>query len=322
MKKLTKILVFAIVLISIGIAGCEKQIGTEQHKTLSNNKIIFKTEKGLPVFSNEKNFVAAYNELSKELNSNEETDSSLSVLLERNNQYQTLMDKYLKEEKEWLDHEKLDLGNDPDDKYVDDDALRLLLNSQNEIIIGTSIYKFAKENVIYKIKNKNWAVLDKIRKNSDNFSKFSANKDVVLLNYDPDKSSCRSNFTYHGFKNYKTNRLVKWKASIINTSQYGIPITSVKAKTISYKLRNRRWIKYRTKIVAQIYGFYIQEMRLGPCDDNVVGDYRSGQISSSNSSSSVKCRIGNGAYPFYVKNRGITMHYVCDTWSKTYTLEW
>ncbi len=305
-------------------AGCQKQELVEQTTQDNSNKLVFKSEKGLLCFDTEKKFTDTYNTIETMLTAENYTDSAISIILEKNNSYNSMMHQYLIEEENWLNNYELDLNNDPDDKYIDDDVLRLLLNNQGEIIIDNSIYKFVKDDIIIKIKNKNWELLEQIRKAPNNISKYTSNDNIVLLNYDPDKSSCRSNFSKHGFENYKTDRLVKWKASIINTSQYGFPITSVKAKTKSYKRKNRRWVKYNTHIIAKINSFTLYEMGVnnGQCSENNEGTDKDEKKVEYYNNSEAKCRIGNSGRPFTIRNNTITMYYYCNGWSKTYTLDW
>jgi hypothetical protein len=323
MKNLTKILVLALVLVSIGIAGCQKEIG----KNINNNENQFsnsiytlpklKVVNGILSFKTKKEFLTVYNYFAKKADSSQVVNNFKSKY-----NYIPLYEKIEKEENQWLNCKNLNIDNDPDDKYIDDDAYRILLNENGEVIIQNIIYKFVQNNIVYRINNLDWKALEKINMSQKNYFKNSKIDNVVILNWDPDKSSvCRQNYYYKDWKNYSTDKLVKYKVSVIN-----VPFSAcVKAKTVSLIRKRNRWVRYKTRVIAQVYNFqyYIYDAYSSQynCENNRYPLQATGKRVSYSNRDKAEARVGIGR-PFSVHKNDVRVYFYCNGWSKTMTLTW
>ncbi len=133
----------------------------------------------------------------------------------------SLRNKIEEEEEIWLDDEELDETTDPDNHIVVDEVTRTIFNETGQLLVAGELV--------------------------------DANE---LLNLNDDghtdsrSNNCKTNKSKHHYTNYTTNRLMKEVVSIISYPW----ATYIKAKTKSYKKKNKRWKKYRRKLKAQAYG--------------------------------------------------------------------
>ena len=95
-------------------------------------------------------FVAFYDDLDEEqLNAKEEeigfSEDAPIYAFNSELGFASLFQEITREEEEWLNQEELDLEADPDDYFVDDQGYRAVLNVDNEVQVGKSIYKLTED---------------------------------------------------------------------------------------------------------------------------------------------------------------------------------
>jgi len=162
-------------------------------------------------------------------------------------------------EEEWLDNEELDEENDPDDYFVFDESVRTLLNADNEVQIGNSIYKLVEEGYFEIVDGdvNSLRVLDPASTSSMRINASTLPENIVFHGesnegnakvnlFDDCKGMKRD--VYWGYGNRRKIKCV--------VSHWNNPWGSrrVAAKTKNYRKKKRRWKKYRTTCYAKVYG--------------------------------------------------------------------
>jgi|GEM_PF-5059263 len=106
-----------------------------------------------------------FNFIIDSLNRTPDTDPIVAQLQQKNN-YVSLQTKIENKEDSILNAGgDIDSTNDPENYFIVDDDLQALLNSQNEIIIGNTLYKFLNDSTVVTITNPTQAVLTRVRNN-------------------------------------------------------------------------------------------------------------------------------------------------------------
>lgn len=205
--------------------------------------------------------------------------------------FQSLHKKIAVEEEVWLDNEELDLANDPDDHFIIEDELRALLNTDAEVQIGTSVYKFV-ENGYFEITNGDISTLSLLERTFENYESLPENVifegNLVPLTNSSDCDSGRRKGDYKF--NSNKDRRIKWKVSHVTYPWNRFVI----AKTKNYKKKRRRWKKYRTYCMAQVYGHIsgVDSDGNADCSVKVQFNYKgSNYYASSNNKKRVKHKL-------------------------------
>ena len=200
--------------------------------------------------------------------------------------FESLFQKIAEEEEEWLAQEELDLSEDPDDYFVDDEGYRAVLNADNEVQVGESIYKLTEEGY-FQITDGNVESLREIGGKST--GRIALPENIIFVpnkNYDENgrvsASGHKSSKSDSGFKKIGDRR-IKWKVKHA-TPFFGS--RHVYAQTKNYKKKGRRWKKYRTYVYAQVYGNISGSG--GNCNTQV--DFNPGLISSNSKSNKKKVK--------------------------------
>lgn len=166
--------------------------------------------------------------------------------------FKSLHKKIAIEEELWLNQEEPDWNNDPDNHFVDLEELRSLLNVDGEVQIGNFIYKLT-EDGYFEIANGSLQSLKLL--DVSNLGKTSLPANTVFVGDGNSQSKlsssdCRSGKSDWGYQNAGSKR-IKWRVShrTYLWGRYAI------AKTKNYKKKRRRWKKYRTGVLADVYGY-------------------------------------------------------------------
>jgi hypothetical protein len=126
----------------------------------------------------------------------------------------------------------LDIQNDPDNHFIVGEELRSLFNVNNEIIIGSSIYKVFEDWVVIEIKNLELKELEVLcDKNSFDFSQLNENCVVHNPPQIKKSSTCKANKDNVEYENYAINYKSKVRITITNAPF----IHFVKAEVTKYK---------------------------------------------------------------------------------------
>ena len=166
--------------------------------------------------------------------------------------FKSLYEKIDIEEEEWLNQEEPDWDNDPDNHFVDIEELRTLLNVDGEVQIGNVIYKLTESGYFEILDNslQSLKLLD-----VSNLGKNSLPTNTVFVGDGNSQSKlsssdCRS-WRRKSDKTTAGSKRIKWVVS-----HWSYPWgTYATAKTKNYKKKGRRWKKYRTDVLADVYGF-------------------------------------------------------------------
>lgn len=110
--------------------------------------------------------------------------------------YNTLVDQ-------WLNHEELDLATDPDNDILFDAVEQALLNDQQEVMIGESIYVFGKPEKTYQITGDYGSSLSAINSGQD----VSNNPYIIVTNRET--GACKSWISTNDLHGYAAQRRVK-----------------------------------------------------------------------------------------------------------------
>ncbi|MEM1319643.1 MAG: hypothetical protein AAGG75_05265 [Bacteroidota bacterium] len=217
----------------------------------------------------EDDFVEANSHMTdEELNLFEEesgySDEQAMIDFESQYDYQSLRSVLRAQEEVWLDNEVLDEENDPNDHFIIDDYVQTLLNSEEEVMIEGSIYKFLESGAYYEITDGDCQTLAGIKDGSID----PANAPNVIIHIEENmegiersEERCQTN---KGIKDKITSGSyrIKWKLKIFNYPwQCG-----AKSKVISYKRKGwpKRWKRHRTTVEACLRATF--------CDRNHVLD--------------------------------------------------
>ena len=304
MKNLTtKLVIVFTILLTISCQKQQEEIIHKNDTTLNEfssltydsriNNLTFPINNGLLVFNDlnelkntvsileeevntyDDTFLRTYNSLSSEELDNLEEKigfdeyTPLKTFITNNN-FNALFLKQAKAEEEWLNNEELDITTDPDNHFVEDKALQAILNTQSEVMVGKAIYKMFDFGYII-IEDGSFNTLESIRRNPQNL----AYKNVTIVgdNYVLKGAGCNSGKGKSNFK-YNGSYRIKWKIS------HRTPITGrrVKATTINYKKKGKRWKKARAYTKCMAYGFISdlpgdcsKQLNFNP--DNVYSDW-------------------------------------------------
>jgi len=166
--------------------------------------------------------------------------------------FKSLYEKIAIEEELWLNQEEPDWDNDPDNHFVDLEEVRTVLNTDGEVQIGNFIYKLT-EDGYFEIANGSLQSLKLL--DVSNLAKTSLPANTVFVGEGNSQlklssSDCRSGKSDWGFTEFG-NRRIKWRVSHRSYLWGRYAIT----KTKNYKKKRRRWKKYRTNVLADVYGY-------------------------------------------------------------------
>ncbi len=182
------------------------------------------------------------NQKEEELNFNEEKPL---IDFANNLDFNSLYQKIANEEEIWLNNDELDIENDPDNHFIIDEVERAVLNIDNEIMVGDTIYKLT-ENGVFKITDGKTSHLANLDENN-------LSENVLFEgNGNENRGDCRSGLHNSWWKRSGSKR-IKWVVS--HWSHIWSP-RRVAAKTKNYKKRSWfGWKKYRTKCWARVHGY-------------------------------------------------------------------
>ena len=194
-------------------------------------------------------FVEFYKDLDEEaLNAKEEEIefNEEKPLLDFANQigFNSLYQKIYTDERAWLSQDDPDWNNDPDNYFIDNEALRVLLNEDSEVKIGMSIYKFNEDGSYYEITDGNLIKLDQIDNREGDIN-------IIIHNNQQSIEECKtnkSNFDY--IVSSSGLHRIKWVIKVYNYP-WGC---GIKSKVKSYKRRGRSWRKHRTYLGIGLEG--------------------------------------------------------------------
>ncbi len=187
--------------------------------------------------------------------------------------YVSLRSFLLCEEEDWLATTSGEnINNDPDNHYIDDDALRTILNRYAEVKIGDVYYRFL-ENGHFETTDINTLILTRNGLYTNEMNGYVITDTLYRLECNSGKS--RSNY----ITNSSETRRIKWVVS------HRTPFPSgryVQAKTVNYYKKNGHWKKYATACISQVYGkisgmsgncsdYYIFNTFQGPCKYKLAG---------------------------------------------------
>ncbi len=193
--------------------------------------------------------------------------------------FKSLYEKIAIEEELWLNQEEPDWDNDPDNHFVDLEELRSLLNIDGEVQIGDFIYKLT-EDGYFEIANGSLQSLKLL--DVSNLGKTSLPANTVFVGDGNSQSKlsssdyCRS-WRRKSDKTTAGSKRIKWVVSHWSYP-WGMYAT---AKTKNYKKKRRRWKKYRTDVLADVYGYVSGVNSSGDADCssqvdiNPYGNYKS-----------------------------------------------
>jgi len=180
---------------------------------------------------------------------------------ERRYRFSSLRKKIDALEEIWLNNEELDLRNDPDNHFIDENALRTLLNENEEVVIGRSIYKFTDRGYI-EISGRSFETLSQLDVQNINANDLPENVKLVG-DFDANRAEgCHSSKRNSGYKT-SGNKRIKWVISHW-THPWG---RRAMAKTKNYKKRGNRWKKRRSYCFATVGGSVSGSD--GNCDSSV-----------------------------------------------------
>lgn len=166
--------------------------------------------------------------------------------------FKSLYEKIAIEEELWLNQEEPDWDNDPDNHFVDLEELRSLLNVDGEVQIGNFIYKLT-EDGYYEISDGSLQSLKLLDGNSLKYTSLPANTIFVGEGDSQSKlssSDCKSGKSDWGYQTAGSKR-IKWRVShrTYIWGRYAI------AKTKNFRKKGKKWKKYRTGVLADVYGY-------------------------------------------------------------------
>jgi hypothetical protein len=166
--------------------------------------------------------------------------------------YYSLYQEIAHQENLWLQNEELDHETDPDNDYIIEYEVRAVLNTDYEVQIADSIYKFT-ENGYFSFPAATLKTLQLLDDYLDleNLPE-GVNFDGQYDDFDFKSSTCSSNRRNNGYKVNPNNshRRIKWVVS-----HWTHPWErSVVAKTKNYKKQGNSWKKYSTYCEARVYG--------------------------------------------------------------------
>jgi len=250
---------------------------------------------------------------------------------------QSLRQRYLSAESEWLNNDVLDEANDPDNNpiYDFDESEMAVLNILSEVQIGTTIYKKLSLEQIDEINNtpqkasykkiaeplENGAYLEIENEDYDTLIEFNdgntsvVDNDNVTVNNSSSTVSCKYGKSKRRFFNTASGKKIK---AIIKVPQPMFRSNGkVKAKIKSYKKRSFwGWRRWRTNIAAGARG-NVYDTR---CDNTPF------YIDQWTSTKRRKKRIYIWDNPYYVshivKNGGMTGLYKQNGIVKELALTW
>jgi len=164
----------------------------------------------------------------------------------QNNNFEALFLKQADLEAAWLARGDWNMDTDPDNHFVEDEALQAVVNEQSEVMVGETIYKMMDFGYVA-ILDGDFNTLERIRQNPQ-----MLDYDNVEVIGDPDTTrapGCRSSKGKSGYKPSGSYR-IKWKIS------HRTPITGrrVKCTTKNYKKKKKRWKKTRSYTYVKPYG--------------------------------------------------------------------
>jgi hypothetical protein len=227
---LAKILLISIIFIGIQfINSCSKDINDTENQISYELPTTLVTGvqnlDGILAFKDQNTFDIVLENLETE-NKNWLTRNSTSDKSQRDIVLQTFEEQFgfnslrqeiNEKEKQWLANSELDIQNDPDNHFIVGDELRSLFNVNNEIIIGSSIYKVFEGWVVIEIKNLDFKELEVLCDNNS-FEYSQLNENCILHNPPQIKksSTCKANIDNVEYENYATNYRSKVRITITN----------------------------------------------------------------------------------------------------------
>lgn len=297
MKKLTRLVLLALI---ISFVGCQEE-ANENEKALDKEKpeidVLYynngKSEQAkMLVFRDIDTFRMIYSTLLSEVDNWDNAfieewgyldDEALNAKeaainfdaekpltdFEKEYNFNSMRLKFIAEHEEWLNHEELDIENDPMNKYPWDAVDMTLMNTDGVFKIGSSIFVWKQDRKI-EIKNGDLNILESILNSDEQLN----NKNVVIIYKGTDKTTgCLTGWDDSEKWYYLDNPGNKNDYRMKCQWEYGqnhiVYKDYLKAKTWSYKRKKVwgkwRWKAYRMTIEARIQGY--NSLVLGGEDD-------------------------------------------------------
>jgi hypothetical protein len=195
---------FSVVLVLIvGLFACKKQVeeilpDTQPNYYARNAFSSTTCENGLLTFDSFEHFNSTIDELVDQdkrfedeiLEEDVYADPVLEAFESQFAGFQSLRKQLIDLEKEQVENGTFDFENDPEDHFIEDDFLRVLLNDKLEFIVDNSIYKIINENHMVEIPNTDFSVLSSINESPDSYLH---NPNIKIHNLE---SSPKENISY------------------------------------------------------------------------------------------------------------------------------
>lgn len=209
--------------------------------------------------------------------------------------FKSLRQDIMAKEEVWLNNEVLDDSKDPDNHYVFDDGERTLLNVNGQVKIGRYVYQRTKYGFIkvldndletlYTVHNEDVRTLElpNIEIQGAYFGSIDADSDAS------ERTTCWTWRERQWIHQYASKRRIKGKQKLTGPGPFR---SSIKAKTIHYKKKRRRWKRRRAPITAKIQGQTLNKHCSQPVNKNQ-------QYSRNRRSVKVKDRLPAGAVGSY-----------------------
>ena len=279
-KKSIKMLLFGAVLLPV-MTSCEKEndvVQTSDATVAADlqlqvnpaiNNLTFPTNNGLLVFDSldqlketvklleneviayDDAFLERYGDLDEDALDQKEEEIGYDEyaplrLFAQNNNLDALFIKQAAAEARWLAQPEWNPDTDPDNHFIEDEALQAVVNQQSEVMAGGAIYKMMDFGYVI-ITDGSFETLERIRQNPS----FLEYENVEVVG-DPDASrasGCRSSKGKSGYETSGSYR-IKWKIS------HRTPITGrrVKCTTKNYFKKKNKWKKKRAYTLVKPYG--------------------------------------------------------------------
>jgi len=269
------------VLLLLSFVACEKQFDQSyyEHSTASDDNKI-EVEHGMLVFSDTSHFIQMYNQLEidnsiylhnfyniiKSYKGDKAiedfmTEKGLSEYhileeFEAKFNYTSLRQKIADEMDEY--NKIRDPGdlNSPEEAYISDEILQTLLNSNGEIKIGTSIYKIIGDNIVIKVLDNNYDIVNRITKY--NYLDFKGTDNIIIYDNSPCKTTCKANVS-NSITKFSNSRDRKLYLKISAQNVLWTHKIKVRMTQYYYDSDKQKWqIDYTAMVDGDIYGFYYE----------------------------------------------------------------
>lgn len=218
-------------------------------------------------FSSMSQFLAVMAYLEQQIDAGGDEDAVLLAFEKKFPCYTSLRSDIAKREDAWLEEDGENIGDDPDEHFVEDDITRTLLNINGCVIIEGTTYtitengyiKTNSSGTIVETGSTSPAIVNKTNAvtNNSNGAGGPVATGLPTSCQSIDENDCNTNKRLGGFKVSGSNR-IKWK---VGHRTYPWNSRNAFAKTKGYKAKGKtkkgktKWRKTKSTLYAQAYGF-------------------------------------------------------------------